>query len=113
MDDLNYQERKKRVQCTAAASCEHSAFLVPKRTLSWEGSRIVQAFINQCEVNHLQRHHLLIVRCLCLRASALRSQNMLTPANATAKTTFQDCMQLLRKARQIAESLAAQSGEKI
>ena len=72
-----------------------------------------QVFMNQCEVNHLQRHHLLIVRCRCLRASALRSQNMLTSANVTAKTTFQYCLQLLRNARQIAESLAAQSGEKI
>ena len=72
-----------------------------------------EAFVHQCEINNLQRHHLLLVRCLCLKASALRSQNLLTSTNASAKSTFQDCLQLLRKARNIAESLATQSGERL
>ena len=70
-----------------------------------------EAFVHQCEINNLQRHHLLLVRCLCLKASALRSQNLLTSTNASAKSTFQDCLHFLRKARNIAESLATQSGE--
>lgn len=64
--------------------------------------------IQQFKNNHLEDE--LLIRCLCLRASALHTRDILMQDFARVKSVFIECCVLLRKAKDIAQFLAFQSG---
>lgn len=66
------------------------------------------ACIQQFTNNHLE--DALLVRCLSLKAAALRTAYLLESAASGVKETFAECLQLLRKARDIAQFLCTLSG---
>lgn len=66
------------------------------------------ASIEQFKNNHLEDE--LLVRCLCLKASALHTRDIISPDSGRVKAVFIECCTLLRTAKDIAQFLASQSG---
>ena len=96
----------------SALFCGHfmRAFILSRAKTNYKLGKFTETLsdcnicIKQCEQNFCDDETLL--RCLCLKASALRSQNLLTKDASTAKNVFQESLQLLRSARRVSLKLA-------